>query len=325
MRNKEHNKDLPSVSLIIPLFNTKEYIIGCLESVATQTYKGTIECIIVDDCGMDGSILLAEDFIMSYKEQIRFRIVHHTENLGLSEARNTGIKEANGDYIYFLDSDDSIIPECIEMMVGSLMKYPDAQIVFAGAETSNDMFKWLDYTKKQLPDYSDDHEWLQRSMLKRYDFGMTAWNKLISRSFMQENNLSFVGGLVHEDEVWNFDLSKYIQSAAFVKHNTYLYNIHDNSITVGTSDNLRWERLFALWHVLLSKTDYDHKDLQISAISSHIMVETKKTFPVKYRKSLCKLFHTLSRQTQGTLFLRLFVMGTLALFLPSKCWNLCAR
>lgn len=325
MRNKEHNKDLPSVSLIIPLFNTKEYIIGCLESVATQTYKGTIECIIVDDCGMDGSILLAEDFIMSYKEQIRFRIVHHTENLGLSEARNTGIKEANGDYIYFLDSDDSIIPECIEMMVGSLMKYPDAQIVFAGAETSNDMFKWLDYTKKQLPDYSDDHEWLQRSMLKRYDFGMTAWNKLISRSFMQENNLSFVGGLVHEDEAWNFDLSKYIQSAAFVKYNTYMYNIHDNSITVVTSESLRWERLFALWNVLLSKLDDDQKEMQIRAIFTHVLVETRKKFPAKHRKSLSELFHDISRQAKGTLFFRLSVMRILALSVPSKYWNLCTR
>lgn len=316
MRKEESNQSLPSVTISIALYNAKDYIINCLESVASQTYRGTIECIIVDDCGTDGSVSLVEEFIKSYKGPVKFRIVHHPENLGLSEARNTGMKEATGNYIYFLDSDDTIIPECIEMMVGSVMKYPDVQIVFAGAEVSNGMFKWLDYTQKQLPEYADDCEWLQRSMLKRYDFGMTAWNKLISRSFIQKNNLSFVHGLVHEDEAWNFDLAKHIQSAAFVKQNTYKYNLHDNSITVGASDNLQWERRFALWDVLLSKLDEKNKDIQIRAISTHIMVETRKKFPVNYRKSLCKLFFTISRQSKGILSLLLFVQGLLAISTP---------
>lgn len=313
----ESHASLPSVCIIIPLFNSRGYIVPCLDSVAAQTYQGAMECIIVDDCGTDGSISHAEEFIHSYKGPIRFRIVHHPENMGLSEARNTGIREATCDYIYFLDSDDSVIPECIEMMAGSLMKHPDAQMVFAGAETSNGMFKWLDYTKKQLPEYSNNHEWLQRSMLKRYDLAMTAWNRLISGSFVQENKLSFVRGLVHEDEVWNFDLAKYIQSAAFVKHNTYKYNLHDNSITVGASDNLQWERRLALWDVLLSKLDKDNKEIQIRAIYDHIMVETRKIFPVNYRKPLCKLLHRLSRQTHGTLSLRLYVQGVMILYLPS--------
>lgn len=90
-------------------------------------------------------------------------------------------------------------------------------------------------------------------MLRRYDFGMTAWNKLILRSFILDNKISFVEGLVHEDEAWNFDISKYIQSASFVKQNTYIYNIRNNSIVTGASNKTRWERLFALWNVLLSK------------------------------------------------------------------------
>lgn len=325
MKKEEYNKYLPSVCIIIPLFNSEGYIVDCLESVAAQTYLGAIECIIVDDCGTDGSVSLAEEYIESYKGYIIFRIVHNSKNLGLSEARNVGMRETTADYIYFLDSDDTIIPECIGMMAGNLMRYPDAQIVFAGAETSNGMFKWLDYTKKLLPDYSDDHDWLQRLMLKRYDFGMTAWNKLISRSFIQKNNLSFVRGLIHEDEAWNFDLSKYIQSAAFVKHNTYQYNLHDNSITVGVSDNQQWERRFALWDVLLSKLDDINKEIQIRAISTHIMVETRKNFPVNHRKSLRKLFYDLGRQSHGTLSLRLYFIGILALCMSPKFWKLCSR
>lgn len=321
MKKEDYKESLPSVTISIALYNAKDYIVNCLESVAAQTYLGTIECIIVDDCGTDGSVSLVESFINSYNGQIRFKIVHHSKNLGLSEARNTGIKEANGDYIYFLDDDDTIIPECIEMMIGSLLKHPDSQIVFAGAEASNGKFKWLDYTKKQLPDYSNDHDWLQRSMLKRFDFGMTAWNKLISRSFIQENNLSFVHGLVHDDEAWNFDLSKYIKSASFVKHNTYMYNLHDNSITVGVSNILKIERRFALWYVLLSKLDKKNKEMQIKAISLFIIRNTRSHFPQKHKTSLCLLFMKLSWRSCSLLSIPLFLQGLLALCCPSLYRN----
>lgn len=313
------------ISIIIPIYNVAPYVEECIRSVMNQTMTQGVECIIVDDCGQDNSMEIVERIVAGYKGYIDFRILHHDHNRGLSAARNTGIAAARGEYVYFIDSDDKIVPECIEKLVSSVKKHPDSQVVFAGAEASTENYKWLDYTTKELPEYSDNHDWLQRSMLKRYEFGMTAWNKLISRQFILGNSLRFVEGLVHEDEVWNFEASKYIQSASFVKYNTYLYNINNYSITVGASDNLRWERLFALWHVLLSKTDDCHKDLQISAISSHIMVETKKKFPVKHRKSLCKLFHSLSRQAKGTLFFRLSVMRILALSVPSKYWNLCAR
>lgn len=64
------------ISIIIPTYNVAPYIIECLESVASQTYQGVIECIVVDDCGTDESIPLAQEFIDSYKGNIKFRICH---------------------------------------------------------------------------------------------------------------------------------------------------------------------------------------------------------------------------------------------------------
>lgn len=304
------------ISIIIPVYNVAPYVEDCIRSVMNQTMMEGVECIIVDDCGQDDSMVIVENLISEYKGRIVFRIIHHDHNMGLSAARNTGIDEAKGDWIYFLDSDDWIVPECIEMMYECVRKHPDIQMVFAGAETTNGKYKWLGYTNKKLPEYSNDHVWLQRSMLKRYDFGMIAWNRLISRSFIQDNKLSFIRGLVHEDEAWNFDLSKYIQSAAFVKHNTYKYNLHDNSITVGASYNLQWERRFVLWNVLLTRLDQDNKEIQIRAIVTQIMVATRNKFPVNHRKSLCKLFFAISGQSQGILSLLLFVQGLLALSAP---------
>ena len=78
------------VSIVIPVYNVEAYIIECLESVARQTYRGEMECLIVDDCGADESIALAEDFIRSYQGDIHFQILHHDHNRGLAAARNTG-------------------------------------------------------------------------------------------------------------------------------------------------------------------------------------------------------------------------------------------
>ena len=113
-------KKLPKISIIIPIYNVAEYITECLQSVMRQTYKGEIECILVDDCGKDKSISVAEQLISDYKGQIEFRILHHEHNRGLSAARNTGTDAATGDYIYYLDSDDYISDDCIEVLTQPL-------------------------------------------------------------------------------------------------------------------------------------------------------------------------------------------------------------
>ena len=78
----------PKISIIIPIYNVEEYIEECLQSVMRQTYKGEIECILVDDCGKDNSIAIAEQLIADYTGSIAFRILHHEHNRGLSAARN---------------------------------------------------------------------------------------------------------------------------------------------------------------------------------------------------------------------------------------------
>ena len=108
------------VSIIIPVYNVGDYIEDCLRSVIRQVYSGDIECIIVDDCGTDNSIALAERLMASYKGPIQFIILHHQHNRGLSAARNTGIDVAQGDYIFFLDSDDELTDDSIATLTKPL-------------------------------------------------------------------------------------------------------------------------------------------------------------------------------------------------------------
>ena len=94
-----------------------------------QTYTGAIECLIVDDCGTDESIPIAERMIAEYDGPIRFEILHHKLNRGLSAARNTGTDAATGEYIYYLDSDDAIMPDCIEKLMRPVMRDPSIEMV----------------------------------------------------------------------------------------------------------------------------------------------------------------------------------------------------
>jgi glycosyltransferase involved in cell wall biosynthesis len=81
-----------------------------------QTYED-IEIILVDDCGQDKSMEVADRVIQNHKNGYKVTVLKHQQNKGLSEARNTGIKAATGDYLYFLDSDDEITLDCIETLV----------------------------------------------------------------------------------------------------------------------------------------------------------------------------------------------------------------
>lgn len=208
------------ISIIVPVYNVEQYIKECFDSISAQTYKGEIECIFVDDCGQDDSVAVLEKLIADYHGAIKFCIVHHEHNKGLSGARNTGICHAKGDYLYFIDSDDSITPDCIEKLVDLAEKYPQVDIVQGSTKSK---LKWLQLANKHFPEYSDNFKWIRKTMLLRFSIPMTAWNKLVRKDLVVKNGLYFEEGLIHEDEIWNFMLAKHVHSIAFCCDITYIY------------------------------------------------------------------------------------------------------
>lgn len=97
------------VSIIVPVYNVAPYIKDCLQSVMRQTYKGSMECLIVDDCGTDESIAIVERMLAEYDGPIYFQILHHDHNRGLSAARNTGTMQATGDYSIKIELNGSLL------------------------------------------------------------------------------------------------------------------------------------------------------------------------------------------------------------------------
>jgi len=223
------------VTIIIPVYNVSEYIERCMDSVIGQTYPD-IECILVDDCSPDNSVDLVKSKIASYSGSITFRILHHEKNKGLSGARNTGIEASTGYYVYFLDSDDEIMENGIELLADLALRHPGVDIV----QGSSDVLEGNSLNKryrigKNIPEFSDNPFWLKKSMLEGETFPLTAWNKLIKRDFFLNGHLFYREGIIHEDEHWNFFAAKKVKSMAFCRIPTYRHFIRQDSIMTSTN------------------------------------------------------------------------------------------
>lgn len=214
-----------------------KYIERCIDSVINQTYKN-IECIFIDDCSPDNSIDIINKRLSSYTGNIDFKIIHHTNNKGLSGARNSGIKESTGEYLYFLDSDDEITHNCIEILTNNSKKFSNTDIVQGSANIIDKDTTYNYYLiKDDFPDYSDNHLWIKKIILETTTIPVTSWNKLINKTFLINNNLWFKEGIIHEDIHWFFFVAKHITTISFCKTITYLHYINEGSII--TSDKMK--------------------------------------------------------------------------------------
>ena len=117
----------PLVSIVVPVYNVECYVEECLQSVCSQTYEN-LEIICIDDVGSDKSM----DIVRLYAtKDSRINIVEHEKNKGLAEARNTGLRNLSGDYVFFLDSDDFLSVDAIERLV-RCASMCDTDIVIGG-------------------------------------------------------------------------------------------------------------------------------------------------------------------------------------------------
>lgn len=228
---KDYNTlNMVKVSIIVPVYNVEKYIERCLSSIIHQTYIGCIECIIVDDCGKDNSMTIAEKIVAEYKDNIRFVIIHHEYNRGLSAARNSGLDVATGDYIYYLDSDDELPADAIQLMVDEVSNHPNIDMV-QGYTQSVPMTDYYDTSCFEDHQYVTDNIWIRENF---YCAGKTipvnGVNKLLKCEFLKRNNLYFKEGIIHEDEHWMFYLVQKLSSMAFIFKPTYIRYFNEGSI-----------------------------------------------------------------------------------------------
>lgn len=222
-----------TISVIIPVYKVEKYIRRCLESVIDQGSDGfNIECLIVDDCSPDGSMMIVNDIINNYHGSvISFKIIRHDVNKGLSAARNTGIKASTGDFLFFIDSDDSILENTFKKFVAYSVEYPFADLILGNSLGTEDNF--LSNTpvtnNDNSPCFIDDNRKIMHHVLMRR-IDRHAWNKLVRRSFVVDNDLYFDVGLLYEDVTWTYRLFSCVSSILIVPELTYMYEYNPYSI-----------------------------------------------------------------------------------------------
>ena len=228
------------ISIIVPVYNVTSYIEQCIQSVMAQSYTD-VECLLIDDCGTDDSMIKALRLLEKYNGPIHFKIYHHSMNKGLSEARNTGIMNATGEYLFFLDSDDELLVDSIANLAKPIKEHPQVELV-QGCMRDNKKDMYYSVEKIENSTYI-----AQNTIIKtRYftcKYPVTATNKLVKRSFIIINNLFFQKGLYHEDLLWTYNLVKSLHYMAFCNTITYIYNYSDTSIMRGGSFTVLRKRI----------------------------------------------------------------------------------
>ena len=235
------------VSIVIPVYNVSLYVGDCLRSVMRQTYGGQMSCLVVDDCSTDESMNIVEQMIAEYDGHIRFEILHHEHNLGLSAARNTGTAAATGEYILYIDSDDEITDDCVKKMMSVALENPAVDMV-VGKFVTCDAGAQIPYPHEVKVTHACTNDEVRSCFYSHKQFPVTAWNKLIKRSFIQQNKLSFIEGILYEDTPWTFYLLKYITNAYFMSDVTYYHKIRPNSIVTGNCEATKAIHIFKGLH-----------------------------------------------------------------------------
>lgn len=239
------------ISIIIPVYGVEQYIDQCIDSVLNQDYSN-IECIIVNDCTKDNSMLILDAKLKEYSGNIDFKIVNQEHNKGLSAARNRGLELSTGDYVYFLDSDDMIFPKSMSLLAKLITRYNEVDVVMGDMECKvKNLNKILTISDKHFLEFSNNPDWIYNHFL--INVPVTAVNKLYSKIFLKRGKLRFEEDLLHEDVLWHYCLGKNIQSIAFCFNKTYYYRYNSNSITISAlNEKLRIESNFKILNVCLN-------------------------------------------------------------------------
>ena len=232
--NRKDESDL--VSVVIPVYNVKKYLRRCVKGVLAQTYKN-LEIILVDDGSTDGSSQLCDEL---FKEDERI-VVFHKQNGGLSSARNYGVRAANGDYITFVDSDDTIDEDYVETLHNTIVKYKvklaicSHRVFYEGHKTSVDM-------GTGESGKIDSKTVIQR-LLSADGIDTSSWAKMFTKDILIKH--PFPEGRNFEDAATTYlylDSVKYIGLNSVAKYN---YFVRRMSISQKPFDKMKMDLITA--------------------------------------------------------------------------------
>lgn len=216
------------VSIIVPMYNSEKYIVRCIDSLLEQSYEN-IEIIVVDDGSSDNGV----DIIKKYSDN---RInIYQKKNEGVSATRNFGIEKSNGDFLLFVDSDDYVSKDIVEIMVDKIKNINS--MVFC----NNDEI-WSNRVEKRILFTGDNVQLDKTNVLRVIASGKAGLvcSKLVSNRVIKENNIMFDKNLkVGEDQLFFLKVAQYTKEFKYVNKSLYFYDrTNENSATIKYQNRL---------------------------------------------------------------------------------------
>lgn len=218
----------PKVSVIIPVYNTEEYLTECLQSILNQTF-GDIEVIAINDGSTDGSLTILESFA-----DIDNRVsVFSQTNMGQSVARNVGIEKARGEFIYFMDSDDVLsktaLEKCFERIINQQLDF----VFFNASILESDGENRLAFDYKRA--YIDNSQVYNGVEILSYLITNNCYQcspclHFISTKLIKQNNLRFHPGIIHEDELFFALLYFHAKRVGYINEHLFKRRVRAGSV-----------------------------------------------------------------------------------------------
>ncbi len=251
----------PLVSIIIPVYNVELYLRECLDSVINQTHQN-LEIICINDGSTDNSLAILEEYAA---RDSRIQIFSQ-ENEGLSEARNTGLYEATGEYVYLLDSDDYIAKDMVEGCVHALVT-EDLDAVYFNSEVVLDQEELRGTYQKMAAYIHRKHSYplgisggdLMMLMVEKDEFYETVWQFMIKRLALYDGCLGFRSGLLYEDVLFFYELVPYLERVFHLETTYHYYRVWTGSIITedqGLREIDSYARIWDRLEELLAKHTY---------------------------------------------------------------------
>lgn len=248
---QSNNREL--VSVIVPIYNVKEYLERCINSILNQSYEN-LDIILVDDGSNDGSEAICDSFAQKDK---RVNVIHQ-KNGGVASARNTGLDNCKGEFVCFVDSDDYIHPDFI-LYLSTKLKDNDCDISMCYHVVTDEWDYKCSVNWDAAVEVYSKEEIFDRFYTNMHGSIIMLWNKMIRRKCI--GDIRFDDGFIHEDEGTTFKFLYNARKIAFSNEVLYIYYSRDESITGIPYDKKRLDILKAYENRLSFYKEHSEKAL----------------------------------------------------------------
>lgn len=225
-------------SVIVPVYKVEQYLPRCIESIIRQTYLD-LEIILVNDGSPDSCLQIMEYYAAKDK---RIRVIYQT-NMGLSAARNAGLKVATGDYVAFVDSDDWVEKDMFEVLAMHLCSESSDYACFRLQFDNEKAGTCFVYGKPYFITKLEGAENILEDTLNLTNIPTSAWSKVYNHAFLEKYVLRFEKGIVNEDTLFSIQAACHARKVSFV--NKVLYHATEREGSISRSSQ---ERLFLDMH-----------------------------------------------------------------------------